>query len=103
MKRNRIEENRTELLDSRKEEEWVANRGGVEIEELDPFDPEISLKATVMAAMTTGNAIFLSALTTIIGFSVLTWPELVPIQPMRTVGITLLLGIACTFALSRPW
>ncbi|MDP6703702.1 MAG: MMPL family transporter [Candidatus Thalassarchaeaceae archaeon] len=97
---NRIEENRTELLDSRKEEEWVANRGGVEIEELDPFDPEISLKATVMAAMTTGNAIFLSALTTIIGFSVLTWPELVPIQPMRTVGITLLLGIACTFALS---
>ena len=97
---NRIEENRTELLEGRREEEWVANRDGVEIEELDPFDPEISLKATVMAAMTTGNAIFLSALTTIIGFSVLTWPELVPIQPMRTVGVTLLLGIACTFVLS---
>ena len=97
---NRIEENRTELLESHRGEEWVANRDGVEIEELDPFDPDISLRATVMAAMTTGNAIFLSALTTIIGFSVLTWPELVPIQPMRTVGVTLLLGIACTFVLS---
>lgn len=97
---NRIEENRTELLERLKEVEWAANRDGVEIGEVDPFDPEISLKATVMAAMTTGNAIFLSALTTIIGFSVLTWPELVPIQPMRTVGVTLLLGIACTFVLS---
>ena len=34
------------------------------------------------------------------GFSVLTWDSLVPIQPMRTVGTTLLLGIFVTFLLS---
>jgi len=39
-------------------------------------------------------------MTTIIGFSVLTWTFLVPIQPMRTVGITLLIGIFVTFLLS---
>ena len=50
--------------------------------------------------MTTGHAIFLSALTTILGFHVLTWNSLVPIQPMRTVGTTLLLGISVTFILS---
>ena len=93
---NRIEENRTNLLKSRSisvanEEQEVSK---------DPFDPEISLKSTVMAIMTTGNAILISALTTMIGFSVLTWKELVPIAPMRTVGITLLIGIFSTFVLS---
>ena len=58
-------------------------------ETINPWDPVISLTATVRAALTTGNAIMLSAMTTIIGFSVLTWTFLVPIQPMRTVGITL--------------
>ena len=58
------------------------------------------MTATVRAALTTGNAIMLSAMTTIIGFSVLTWTFLVPIQPMRTVGITLLIGIFVTFLLS---
>ncbi|SVD71822.1 uncharacterized protein METZ01_LOCUS424676, partial [marine metagenome] len=60
----------------------------------------ISLTATVRAVLTTGHAIFLSALTTIIGFSVLRWPSLVPIEPMRTVGTTLVLGIAITFVMS---
>ena len=68
--------------------------------EPDPFDPQISLTANVRAAMTTGNAIFLSALTTIVGFSVLTWHSLVPIEPMRTVGNTLLIGISATFIIS---
>ncbi len=97
---NRIEENRTELLDRRKEIAWKSKRDGLEVTETDPFDPQISLTATVRAAMTTGNAIFLSALTTIIGFSVLTWDSLVPIRPMRTVGTTLLLGISTTFLIS---
>ena len=97
---NRIEENRVELIEERLEKAWAANRDGVEIENIDPWDPMISLSATVRAALTTGNAIFLSALTTIIGFSVLTWTFLVPIQPMRTVGVTLLLGIVVTFILS---
>ena len=97
---NRIEENRVELIEERLEKAWYANRDGVKVENIDPWDPLISLTATVRAALTTGNAIFLSALTTIIGFSVLTWTFLVPIQPMRTVGITLLLGIVVTFILS---
>lgn len=91
---NRIEENRSEILSgSSKDGHGVS-------EDTDPFDPLVSLTATVRSAMTTGNAIFLSALTTIIGFSVLTWPQLVPIRPMRTVGVTLLLGISSTFFLS---
>jgi len=86
---NRIEENRNEILS-----------GSPSDAEPEPFEPLVSLTATVRSAMTTGNAIFLSALTTIIGFSVLTWPQLVPIRPMRTVGVTLLLGISSTFFLS---
>ena len=97
---NRIEENRVEIIEERLEKAWSANRDGLEVEDIDPWDPLISLSATVKAALTTGNAIFLSALTTIIGFSVLTWTFLVPIQPMRTVGVTLLLGIVVTFLLS---
>ena len=97
---NRIEENRNERLEEAAEEAWREQREGLQSEEIDPWDPEIYLGATVDAAMTTGNAIFLSALTTVVGFSVLAWPFLVPIKPMRTVGLTLVLGIVCTFFFS---
>ena len=97
---NRIEENRVELIEERLEMAWSAQRDGFQTEDIDPWDPHISLTATVRAVLTTGHAIFLSALTTIIGFSVLRWPSLVPIEPMRTVGTTLLLGISTTFVLS---
>jgi len=97
---NRIEENRIELIEERLEMAWSAQRDGFQTEDIDPWDPYISLTATVRAVLTTGHAIFLSALTTIIGFSVLRWPSLVPIEPMRTVGTTLLLGIAITFVMS---
>ena len=97
---NRIEENRVELIEEKLEKAWLANRDGLDVETINPWDPVISLTATVRAALTTGNAIMLSAMTTIIGFSVLTWAFLVPIQPMRTVGITLLIGIFVTFLLS---
>ena len=97
---NRIEENRVELIEEKLEKVWLANRDGLDVETIDPWDPVISLTATVRAALTTGNAIMLSAMTTIIGFSVLTWAFLVPIQPMRTVGVTLLIGIFVTFLLS---
>ena len=97
---NRIEENRVELIEEKLEKAWEANRDGLNSETINPWDPVISLTATVRAALTTGNAIMLSAMTTIIGFSVLTWTFLVPIQPMRTVGITLLIGIFVTFLLS---
>tara|TARA_Y100001970_G_scaffold215544_1_gene263699 strand:- start:66 stop:3284 length:3219 start_codon:yes stop_codon:yes gene_type:complete len=97
---NRIEENRIELIEEGMENAWRQQRDGRGSDPIDPWDPLISLTATVRAAMTTGNAIFLSAVTTIIGFSVLTWDSLVPIEPMRTVGTTLLLGISVTFLLS---
>ncbi|HIC50020.1 MAG TPA: hypothetical protein EYP01_01020 [Candidatus Poseidoniales archaeon] len=97
---NRIEENRIDLIEERLEMTWAAQRDGLQTEDVDPWDPHISLMATVRAVLTTGHAIFLSALTTIIGFSVLRWPSLVPIEPMRTVGTTLLLGISTTFVLS---
>ena len=97
---NRIEENRDDILDEYAQKVWDAERDGRQIESLDPWDEELYLKATVAAAETSGHAIMLSALTTIIGFSVLTWTELVPIRPMRTVGTTLLLGIFITFILS---
>ena len=79
---------------------WSAQRDGFQAEDIDPWDPHISLTATVRAVLTTGHAILLSALTTIVGFSVLRWPSLVPIEPMRTVGTTLVLGISITFVLS---
>ena len=97
---NRIEENRVDLIEERLEMAWSAQRDGFQTEDIDPWDPYISLTATVRAVLTTGHAIFLSALTTIIGFSVLRWPSLVPIEPMRTVGTTLVLGIAITFVMS---
>ena len=97
---NRIEEGRNERLERAAEDAWRSEREGKAAEEIDPWDSEVYLGATVDAVMTTGNAIFLSALTTIIGFSVLAWPELVPIKPMRTVGLTLVFGITCTFFFS---
>ncbi|MCH1592084.1 MAG: MMPL family transporter, partial [Candidatus Thalassarchaeaceae archaeon] len=97
---NRIEENRAEILKKIEDDAWASKRDGEEFLTPDPFDPQISLTANVRAAMTTGNAIFLSALTTIVGFSVLMWHSLVPIEPMRTVGKTLLIGISTTFIIS---
>ncbi|MED5486811.1 MAG: MMPL family transporter [Candidatus Thermoplasmatota archaeon] len=97
---NRIEEGRNERLEKAAEEAWRKEREGMAVEPVDAWDGEIYLGATVDAVMTTGNAILLSALTTIIGFSVLAWPFLVPIKPMRTVGLTLVLGIFCTFVFS---
>ena len=97
---NRIEENRVRILEQRAERNWALRRDGQPEHDLDPWDPSISLGATVSAALTTGHAILLSALTTIIGFSVLMWPSIVPIAPMRTVGLTLLLGIFTTFIVS---
>jgi len=48
----------------------------------------------------TGVAVFLSAMTTVIGFSVLIAPMIVPISPIRSVGITLVIGILSTLVFS---
>ena len=97
---NRIEETRNKMLEDNAQSAWAARRDGEPVEELDPWDKKLYLDATVHTIMTTGHAVLLSAITTIIGFSVLAWEWLVPIQPMRTVGITLVLGITCTFFFS---
>jgi predicted RND superfamily exporter protein len=97
---NRIEETRNKLLEENAEAVAQSRRDGKVAEELDPWDKKLYLDATVHSMMTTGHAVLLSAITTIIGFSVLAWAWLVPIQPMRTVGITLVLGITCTFFFS---
>ena len=57
---NRIEENRVRILEQRAERNWALRRDGQPEHDLDPWDPSISLGATVSAALTTGHAILLS-------------------------------------------
>ena len=76
---NRIDETRNE---------WIAE-GRFD----DPWDFEGLVEASVHATMTTGRAITISALTTSIGFGVLILPMITPVKPMRTVGLTLVVGI----------
>ena len=54
-------------------------------------------RATHSAMLTTGKATLLCALTDTIGFSAL---FLSPIAPMRTVGLTMIIGVACAFVLT---
>ena len=54
-------------------------------------------KATFLALLTTGKATFLCAVTDTIGFSAL---FISPIVPMRTVGFTMIVGVACAFFLT---
>ena len=54
-------------------------------------------RATFLALMTTGKATFLCAVTDTIGFSAL---FISPIAPMRTVGLTMIVGVACSFFLT---
>jgi len=54
-------------------------------------------RATFLTLMTTGKATFLCAVTDTIGFSAL---FISPIAPMRTVGLTMIVGVACSFFLT---
>jgi hypothetical protein len=54
-------------------------------------------RATFLALMTTGKATLLCAITDTIGFSAL---FISPIAPMRTVGLTMIVGVACAFFLT---
>ncbi|SVA19902.1 uncharacterized protein METZ01_LOCUS72756, partial [marine metagenome] len=54
-------------------------------------------KATHNAMLTTGKATLLCALTDTIGFSAL---FISPIAPMRTVGLTMIIGVGCAFVLT---
>lgn len=94
---NRIEEARRRLLDEADAAARSAIRAGLPAPEpLDPWAPLTYRTAVIEAVMTTGHAVLLSALTTIVGFSVLMIPSLTPVVPMRTVGLTLVIGITAT-------
>ena len=54
-------------------------------------------RATFLALLTTGKATLLCAITDTIGFSAL---FISPIAPMRTVGFTMIVGVACAFFLT---
>jgi len=54
-------------------------------------------RATYLALLTTGKATLLCAITDSIGFSAL---FISPIVPMRTVGLTMIIGVICSFFLT---
>ena len=98
---NRIEESRNRIIDEVSERNYNARISGKSEENLpESWDIGLYKEATMESISTTGKAVLLSAVTTVIGFSVLAEPNLVPIIPMRTVGITLVLGITITLILS---
>jgi len=66
----------------------------------DAWDFDVIVESAVRSTLTTGRAVVLSAGTTIIGFGMLIVPFLTPIPPMRTVGMTLVIGIAVDLVLS---
>ena len=98
---NRIEEvRRKELQKMQDENVRRKKRGEKEIKVPDLWDFDFYKKCVLEMASSTGVAVFLSAITTVIGFSVLIAPQIVPVAPIRSVGVTLVLGIASTLVLS---
>ena len=71
-----------------------------EIKVPDLWDFDFYKKCVLEMASSTGVAVFLSAITTVIGFSVLIVSQIVTVAPIRSVGVTLVLGIASTLVLS---
>ena len=98
---NRIEESKRRILDEIQERNYNARQLGKPEEHIpDDWDSDLFREAVMESMSTTGKAVLLSAITTMVGFGVLTMNKLVPIVPMRTVGITLVLGIFCTLIFS---
>ena len=98
---NRIEEVRRKELERILEENERRRRQGKEqLEEPDLWDKEFYIECVTKMAGSTGVAVFLSALTTIVGFSVLIAPQIVSIAPIRSVGLTLVVGIMSTLMFS---
>jgi len=98
---NRIEEVRRKKIDSLTDENERRRRQGKPPEEVpDIWDATFYKECILEMASSTGVAVFLSAMTTIIGFSVLMAPTIVPITPIRSVGLTLVIGIISTLIFS---
>ena len=98
---NRIEEVRRKELQKMQDENLRRKkRGEKEIKIPDLWDFDFYKKCVLEMASSTGVAVFLSAITTVIGFSVLIAPQIVTVAPIRSVGVTLVLGISSTLVLS---
>ena len=98
---NRIEEVRRKELQRMQEENIRRKkRGEKELKVPDLWDMDFYKKCVLEMASSTGVAVFLSAVTTVIGFSVLIAPQIVTVAPIRSVGVTLVLGIASTLVFS---
>ena len=98
---NRIEEVRRKEIDKAHDlNERLRKRGQPEQPVPDLWDIDFYKSCVMEMTRSTGVAVFLSAMTTIVGFSVLIAPLIVPIAPIRSVGITLGIGISSTLILS---
>jgi len=98
---NRIEEVRRKSLDSRREENERLRRSGNQVgDDTELWDINMYRDCVVEMTRTTGMAVLLSAMTTIVGFSVLIAPNIVPVVPIRSVGLTLVVGIFSTLIFS---
>ena len=98
---NRIEEVRRKEIDKAHDEnERRRKRGKPEQPVPDLWDLNFYKSCVMEMTRSTGVAVFLSAMTTIVGFSVLIAPLIVPIAPIRSVGVTLVIGISSTLVLS---
>ena len=98
---NRIEEVRRKEIDKANDEnERRRKRGQPPNAVPDLWDIDFYKSCVMEMTRSTGVAVFLSAMTTIVGFSVLIAPLIVPIAPIRSVGITLVIGISSTLILS---
>ena len=98
---NRVEERRRHHIDTAHSENMLRRRRG-EDEHPVPDLWDMTLYRTCVLEMTqsTGLAVLLSAITTVIGFSVLMVPQIVAVTPIRSVGVTLVLGIISTLVFS---
>ena len=98
---NRIEEVRRKEIDKAHDENERRRRQGKPPEEVpDLWDADFYRQCVLEMTRSTGVAVFLSALTTIVGFSVLIAPQIVTISPIRSVGVTLCIGIISTLIFS---
>ena len=98
---NRIEEVRRKFIDQAAEEQDRRRRKGLPPNEvIDMWDPIFYRSCVMEMTRTTGVAVMLSAITTVIGFSILIVPNIVSIVPIRSVGMTLVAGIIATLVFS---
>lgn len=98
---NRIDEARRKEIDSIiTNNEKLRRKGLPEDKVPDIWDLDLYKHAVLEMTRSTGVAVLLSAVTTVIGFSVLMAPTIVNVAPIRSVGLTLVLGIISTLFFS---